>query len=63
MRLLSQTYYRVTLMNRVLATSFFCCAIFLLAPRLATATPVTMSWSYVGNPGNANDTGGEASAP
>lgn len=42
-------------MIRKLAILPFLCAVFLLAPRLATATPVTMAWSPVGNPGNAAD--------
>ena len=40
-------------MNRIFVTLFLFCAIFLLAPRPTTA--ITMSWTPVGNPGNAAD--------
>ena len=40
-------------MHRILASSLVFCAAFLIA--LPAASAVTINWSPVGNPGNAND--------
>jgi len=48
-------------MNRLTATLLFLCAAILATP--AQASVITMSWTPIGNPGNAADTTGYGSVP